>query len=214
MSNNLPVNEELIRQITRTVIKNLIKMEKAVVIGVSNRHIHLSREDMDVLFGKGSELTKMKDLIQPGQYACEETVNIRGPKGELKKVRILGPLRPETQIEVSVTDGFSLGVKAPVRESGQLDNTPGIEIIGPKGSVSKSQGVIAAYRHIHMTLADAKRMGVSDGDLVSVEVGTTRGAVLNNVLVRASDKYALEMHIDIDEANGLGVKTGDNGYIL
>ena len=210
-------SSEFVREVTRLVVEALQehqRLERSTPIGVSNRHIHLDRADMDALFGPGSELTVKKMLGQPGQYAAEETVTIRGPKGELNRVRVLGPLRNETQIEISVADGFVLGVKPPVRESGQIEGTPGIEIIGPKGSVKKERGVIAALRHIHMTPEIAERLGYRDGQYVQTKIEGLRGALLCNVLVRVSEKYALEMHIDVAEANALGVKTGDRAFFL
>ena len=210
-------SSEFVREVTRLVVEALQehqRLERSTPIGVSNRHIHLDRADMDALFGPGSELTVKKMLGQPGQYAAEETVTIRGPKGELNRVRVLGPLRNETQIEISVADGFVLGVKPPVRESGQIEGTPGIEIIGPKGSVKKERGVIAALRHIHMTPEIAERLGYRDGQYVQTKIEGLRGAMLCNVLVRVSEKYALEMHIDVEEANALGVKTGDRAFFL
>lgn len=206
--------EEYARQLVRWITDQMSKDERAVIVGVSNRHIHLNRADMDILFGPGSELTQMKDLGQPGQYAAKETVTLRGAKGELGRVRVLGPLRSETQVEFSVADGYQLGLKAPVRDSGQLDNTPGIEIIGPKGSVKKERGVIVAKRHIHMTPEDAEQYGLQDKQLIDVMIEGARGAVLNQVLIRVSNKYALEMHIDVEEANALGVKTGDAAYMM
>lgn len=217
MDKNAVGQEELVRRVTRMVVEELRKLERlehSAPIGVSNRHVHLDRADMDALFGPGSELTVKKMLGQPGQYASEETVTIRGPKGELSRVRVLGPLRSKTQVEISIADGFTLGVKPPVRESGQLEDTPGIEIIGPKGSVRKESGVIAALRHVHMTPEDAARFGVKDGQYVKTQIEGLRGAILCNVLVRVSDKYALEMHIDVEEANALGVKNGDRAYFL
>ena len=169
MDKNNVVSAEIVRQITRMVVEELQKqqrLERSTPIGVSNRHVHLDRADMDALFGPGSELTVKKMLGQPGQYAAEETVTIRGPKGELSRVRVLGPLRAQTQVEISIADGFTLGVKPPVRESGQLKDTPGIEIIGPCGSVKKDSGVIAALRHVHMTPKDAARFGVEDGQYI------------------------------------------------
>ena len=145
MDKNNVVSAEIVRQITRMVVEELQKqqrLERSTPIGVSNRHVHLDRADMDALFGPGSELTVKKMLGQPGQYASEETVTIRGPKGELSRVRVLGPLRAQTQVEISIADGFTLGVKPPVRESGQLKDTPGIEIIGPCGSVKKDSGAL------------------------------------------------------------------------
>lgn len=210
-------SEEFVREITRLVVEALQeqqRLERSTPIGVSNRHIHLDRADMDALFGPGSELTVKKMLGQPGQYAAEETVTIRGPKGEMSRVRVLGPLRKETQVEISIADGFVLGMKPPVRESGQLEDSPGIEIIGPKGSVKKERGVIAALRHIHMTPEIARRLGYRDGQYVQTRIEGLRGALLCNVLVRVSEKYALEMHIDVEEANALGVKNGDRAFFV
>ena len=213
MSTVCMTREDLVKLVTRLVVERL-QSGPSIPIGISNRHIHLSRADMDILFGKGSELTWKQDLKQPGQYACQETVIVRGPKGEFKKVRVLGPLRPETQIEISKTDSFLLGVSTPIRGSGDLKGTPGIKIIRPAGSFKKDNGVIVALRHIHMSTADAKLFGVKDKDVVNVIVGDdTRRATLTNVLVRVSDKYALEMHIDIDEGNAVGAQNNDPAYI-
>ena len=213
MSTVCMTREDLVKLVTRLVVERL-QSGPSIPIGISNRHIHLSRADMDVLFGKGSELTWKQDLKQPGQYACQETVIVRGPKGEFKKVRVLGPLRPETQLEISKTDSFTLGVSTPVRESGDLKDTPGIEIIGPAGSVKKDHGVIVALRHIHMSTEDARKFGVKDKDVVDVIVGNdTRRAILTNVLVRVSDKFKLEMHLDIDEGNAVGAGNNDPAYI-
>ncbi|MCI9175350.1 MAG: phosphate propanoyltransferase [Lachnospiraceae bacterium] len=206
--------EEFLRLVVRLVVEELLKLERSVPIGVSNRHIHLNRADMDTLFGEGSELTRVKDLGQPGQYAAAETVTSRGSKGELTRMRVLGPLRGESQVEVSIGDGFALGVHPPVRESGQLEGTPGVKVIGPNGEVEMKRGVIAALRHIHLDPATAERMGVHDKQIVRVEIGGLRGAILNNVLLRVSDKFAPEMHIDVEEANALGVKNGDRAYII
>lgn len=184
-------------------------MKKELPIALSNKHIHLSKEHIEVLFGKGHELTKKKDLSQPGQFACEETVDVVGPKGTLKRVRVLGPERSKTQIEISLADGFALGVVPPVRDSGDLDGSPGAKIIGPKGEVEIEEGVIAAARHIHMHTEDAKEFGVSDKDRVKVQVGGFRGLIFDNVLVRVSPKYALEMHVDMDEGNAAAVKNCD-----
>ncbi|WP_423230177.1 phosphate propanoyltransferase [Eubacterium oxidoreducens] len=202
--------EELIKKVVDNVIKQLQEFdEMKIPIGVSNRHVHVSRQDLDILFGKGYELTKRADLGQPGQFAAEETVTVRGPKGEFQKVRILGPVREQSQVEISLTDGFQLGVKAPIKESGQLDGTPGVTLIGPRGMVDMPQGTIVALRHIHMTPEQASRMGLKDKDIVEVETYGERAGVLGNVLVRVSDKYALEMHVDIDEANACLLKNKD-----
>ena len=180
-----------------------------VPVGVSNRHIHLSRSDMDALFGPGSSLTRKKAMKQPGQYAAEETVTLRGPKGELRKVRVLGPLRKETQIEVSVADGFTLGIRPPLRLSGKLEQSPGVEVIGPVGSVRKECGVIVAMRHIHMLPETAAQLGLVNGDEVDVEVEGPRGGIMHRVAIRAAENSALEMHIDVEEANAFGLKNDD-----
>lgn len=208
---------DLVALVTKMVVEELSKQQepdRTVKIGVSNRHIHLDRVAMDALFGPGSELHPKKELGQPGQYASEETVTLKGPRGELKRVRVLGPLRAQTQVEISKTDCFTVGVQAPVRESGQLEGTPGIEVIGPKGSIKLDEGVIIALRHIHMHTDDAARMGLENGQIVRVKVDGDRGGILDNVVVRVSPKYALEMHIDVDEANGLGLATGDFVTVL
>lgn len=177
-----------------------------VPVGVSNRHVHLSRPDMDVLFGPGSSLTRMKAMKQPGQYAATETVTLRGPKGEIGKVRVLGPLRKETQIEISVADGFTLGIKPPLRMSGKLDGSAGLTVIGPAGSVTKDAGVIVALRHIHMRPEDALRLGVKTGDSVDVVVSGPRGGVMHHVAIRSDEVSATEMHIDVEEANAFGLQ--------
>lgn len=202
--------EYLVKLVTKKVIEKLNENKEVLIpIGISNRHIHLCKEDLNHLFGKGYELTKIKDLKQPGQFAANEVVTIKGPKGEIKRVRILGPLRSETQVEISITDGFKLGINPPVKESGKLDNTPGITIIGPKGSIELKKGTIAALRHIHMTPEIANQLNIKDKDEVNVEIKGIRKAILGNVLVRVSDKYDLEMHLDMDEANACCVKNGD-----
>jgi putative phosphotransacetylase len=184
-------------------------MEKKLVpVGLSNRHCHLSQADIDVLFGEGYELTKFKDLSQPGQFACEEKIEVVGPKGSYK-MRVLGPARKASQIEVSVTDGFTLGIKPPVMGSGSLEGTPGAKLVGPKGEVEIECGVIAAARHIHMTPADAEKLGVEDKQLVNVRFGGERAVVFENVLCRVNKDFALEFHADIDEGNAGGLKNGD-----
>ncbi len=183
-------------------------MKTQLPIAMSNRHIHLSQEDLAALFGEGYELTKNKDLSQPGQFAANEKVDIVGPKGSLKGVRVLGPVRKETQIEISLTDSFTLGIYPPVRDSGDTAGTPGAKVIGPKGEIEISKGVIVAARHIHMHPNDAKEFGVKDKDHVKVKVGGERGLIYDNVLVRVREDFALEMHVDIDEGNAAGVKNG------
>ena len=180
-------------------------MKKLLPIALSNRHVHLSKEDLQVLFGEGYELTPMKDLSQPGQYACQEKVDLKGPKGVIKGVRVLGPTRKESQIEVSLTDGFALGVKVPITGSGSLDGTPGVTLVGPKGEVALEKGLIAASRHIHMSPEDAKEFGVEDNQIVKIRTSGERALVFENVLVRVRPDFALEMHVDIEEGNAAGL---------
>jgi len=177
-----------------------------IPIGISNRHIHLSQADLEHLFGFGYCLTKMKDLSQPGQYACKETLTICGPKGAIEKVRVLGPVRTKTQVEILASDCFKLGVAAPVKPSGDLNGTPGgITLVGSKGSVQLTDGLIIAQRHIHMTKDDARNLDVRDGQVVRIEVYGARGGVLHDTLIRANDDSHLECHLDMEEANALGV---------
>jgi len=188
---------------------------RGIPVGVSNRHIHLSKQDLCALFGEGHELTKIRDLGQPGQYACAETVTLIGPKGSFEGVRVLGPLRDKTQIEISRTDAFKLGVEAPVRESGLVEGSAGLVVKGPAGEVRLSHGCILAMRHIHMTPDDAKRFGCKDGDVVSVRVEKgSRRVTFDDVLVRVSPKYALECHVDTDEANAALLCTGDTVVLV
>ncbi|MEM1216986.1 MAG: acetate/propionate family kinase [Bacteroidota bacterium] len=185
-----------------------------IPVAVSARHAHLTRETLDQLYGKGHELTVRKWLSQPGQFAAEETITVVGPRNQIERVRILGPLRSKDQIEISRTDEFFLGIDAPVRESGKVENTPGCKLIGPKGSVDLEDGVICAWRHIHMTPEDAVRFGVADRDIVEVAVGgPERQLVFGNVLIRVSEKYLLEMHIDTDEGNAAEIQRGDTGVL-
>ncbi|HEX7057889.1 MAG TPA: phosphate propanoyltransferase [Bacilli bacterium] len=185
-----------------------------VPIGVSARHIHLSAEHIRQLFGDHYELHELKPLSQPGQYAAEETVAVIGPKGQFAKVRILGPARSLTQLEISRTDAFFLGVDAPVRLSGNIAGTPGIRIVGPKGELTIEEGVIVAARHIHFHTDDAARLHIRDGQLLRVKVSGERSLIFENVVARVSPQFALDMHIDTDEANAAGVKTGDTATIL
>jgi putative phosphotransacetylase len=178
-----------------------------IPVGVSNRHVHLSQADLNSLFGEGYQLTKMKDLSQPSQYACKETVTICGPKGAIEKVRILGPVRSKTQVEVLIGDSFKLGVVSQVRLSGDLHGTPGITLIGSKGSVEITEGLIVANRHIHMTPEDALHFGVHDGQTVGIQVTGPRGGIYHNVAVRANDASALECHIDTEEANAMNLNS-------
>lgn len=196
----------------REVLNEVISDE--VVVGVSNRHIHLSQEDLEKLFGVGYKLTRMKDMKQPGQFAAQETVTVEGKKGKFEGVRILGPVRKETQVEISISDSFKLGVKPPIRESGKLDNTPGIKIIGPNGTIVKERGVIVAGRHIHMPKFIADIRGYKDGEIVRVETSGERKTVLYNVLLRVGSNMAKEIHLDMDEANAAGLKNNDYVKII
>lgn len=179
-----------------------------VSVGVSGRHVHLSQEDLEALFGADYELTPIKELSQPGQFAAKETVTLVGPKGVIERVRVLGPVRPSTQVEVLRGDTFKLGVPACVRMSGKLEGTPGVTLAGPHGTVALSQGVIVAARHIHMTCDEAAQRGLHDGQVVSIAFGGERGGRLDNVVVRANNTSALDCHIDTEEANAFGIKNG------
>ncbi len=184
-----------------------------VLVETSARHVHLSQEAIDTLFGKGYVLTNKKDLSQPGQFACEEKVEVIGPKGSLK-MSILGPARPASQVEISLSDARTLGVKAPVRESGDIANTPGCTIKVGENIFEISEGVIVAKRHIHMTPADAAEIGVSDKQIVKVKLDTARPLIYDDVVVRVSDKFALAMHIDTDECNAAGAAGEVYGEIV
>lgn len=187
-----------------------------VLVEISARHVHLSKADLAVLFGEGYELTVKKELSQPGQFACEERVRVVGSKGEFPAVSILGPCRNATQVELSLTDARSIGVSAPVRESGDIAGSGACKLIGPAGEIEIEEGVIAAKRHIHATTADAERMGVSNGEIVSVEIPTANGRALTfgDVVVRVSDSYALAMHIDTDESNAAGMAPNTIGTVV
>ena len=184
--------------------------DNQIPVGISNRHIHLSREDLETLFGKGYELTPIKDLSQPGQYACKETLTLIGPSMRpIENVRVLGPLRKSSQVEISMTDSFVLKVKPPVRESGKTQGSASITIIGPKGIVSLKEGCIIANRHIHMSPADAQKFGVKDGDYINVDAfGGTRKTRWYDVQIRVHEQFRLEMHVDTDDANAVGFKNG------
>ncbi|QGP93551.1 Phosphate propanoyltransferase [Neomoorella glycerini] len=185
-----------------------------VPVGVSGRHVHLTREHLQALFGPGYELTKVRDLGQPGEFAAKETVTVIGPKGVLEKVRIIGPLRSYSQVELSRTDCFKLGVNPPVRDSGDHEGSPGCVLVGPAGVVTLNQGVIIALRHIHMPTNDARRYGLKDKDMVNVQVGSERGLIFQNVLVRVHPNYRLEFHIDTDEANACLLNNDDIVQVL
>ena len=190
-------------------------MNKPVLIETSARHVHVSAEHLAILFGEGYELTPKKDLSQPGQFACEERVAVIGPKGSFPGVSILGPVRPATQLEISLTDARSIGVVTPIRESGDIENSGACKLVGPKGEVEIDCGVIAAKRHIHATPEDAEKYGLEDKQIVSVKIDSDgRSLVLGDVVVRVSPKFALAMHIDTDESNAAGVTPGMMGEII
>lgn len=179
-------------------------MEKTVLVETSARHVHVSKEHLEILFGEGYELTKKKDLSQPGQYACEERVAVIGTKGQFPGVSILGPVRPATQVEISASDARSIGVPAVVRESGDIAGTPGCKIVGPKGEIEIENGVIVAKRHIHMTPEDAEKYGVKDKQIVEIKIKSeNRSLTFGDVVVRVSPKFSLAMHIDTDESNAV-----------
>ncbi len=175
-------------------------MEKKFIVETSARHVHVSRADLDILYGKDYQLTNKKDLSQPGQFACAEKLEVIGPKGSLM-MSILGPERPATQVELSFTDARALGITVPIRESGDVAGTPGLKLKGPAGEVEIAEGAIAAKRHIHMTPADAEAFGVADKEIVSVKIDSARPLIFGDVVVRVSPKFALAMHIDTDECN-------------
>lgn len=190
------------------------KKYKDIPVGVSARHIHLSQPDLETLFGEGYQLTVKKELAQPGQYAAHERVDIVTEKATFKGVGILGPVRPKSQVEISLSDALKLGLQVPVRDSGDIKNTPGITLVGPKGTLHLLEGVIAAYRHIHMTPEDAAHFGVQNKDIVKVRLSGQRSLIFDNVAIRVHPSFALEMHLDTDEANAAMCKTGSTAELL
>jgi putative phosphotransacetylase len=213
------INEEIIRQIVNKVISEIEKNRNdenllSVTAELSNRHIHISQEDLEILFGRGYKLTKLKDLSQPGQFAAEETVRLIGPKGVIEKVRILGPVRKHTQIEISITDSYLFGIKAPIRLSGDIDGTPGIIIVNKDKVLNKDKGVIVALNHLHIQPELAEKIGLKKGDRISIEAGSIRKVIFKNVPVRSGEGHYFAFHIDIDEGNAAGLKTGDKVKIL
>jgi len=209
------MEREIIEQVVAKVVallantaENHVEGTGGIPVGVSNRHIHLSAEHTEMLFGSGYTLTRDRDLKQIGEFAAKETVTLVGPKGVIRGVRVLGPIRNFTQIELSRTDGFSLGIKPPVRDSGDITGSAAIVVVGPQGAITLKEGVICAARHIHMSDSDAQRFKVSDRARVTVEIGGARGGTFSNVLVRVHPNFRLEFHIDTDEANALGLGNG------
>ncbi|HZK53322.1 MAG TPA: phosphate propanoyltransferase [Desulfosporosinus sp.] len=207
---------QLVTLIAESVIKQLRDNcgTNNIPVAISNRHVHLSKEDVHKLFGANHQFKVFKYLSQPGQFAYEEKVTLVGPRGVLENVRMLGPARTKTQVEISVSDGVKLGVKAPIRDSGELSLSASLTLVGPAGSTTLLEGTIIAARHIHMHPDDANRFGVKDKDRISVKAPGARGLVFNEMLVRVSDNYKLEMHIDIDEANAAYLKNNDSVEIV
>jgi len=213
------LNQQLIERIVGEVLSQLGTMEQAlppnaIPIAVSARHVHLSQEHVEILFGEGHKLTKKSDLSQPNQFAANETVVTAGPKGSINRVRVLGPARSLTQVEVSWTDAMKLGVKPPIRESGDIKGSAEITLIGPKGSLYLKEGLIIAQSHIHMHPNEAESLGVLANEYVTVEVDGVRPIAYRNVKVRVSEKYRLEMHIDTDEANAGFITQGTIGRLI
>jgi acetate kinase len=206
---------EALRTLSRSYIGRALEAQKQqpFLVEVSAHHIHLTQEHVEALFGQGHQLTKQAELSQPGQYACEEKLAIVGPKGRIDRVRVLGPVRQYTQVEIAMTEQFKLGVHPPIRESGDIADTPGCTLEGTAGSVKVDRGVICALRHVHMTPADALGYGVRDKSTVRVRIAGDRELVFGDVLVRVDPNFALAMHIDTDEANAANVQTGAQGFI-
>lgn len=209
--------KELVDKIVRCVITQLENCKEfgyEIIVNISARHVHLSKEHLEVLFGKNHILTPIRELMQPGEYAAKETVTIIGPNGVIQNIRVLGPLREKTQVEISKTDGYTLGIDAPVRESGNHKDTPGCILVGPMGVVRLEDGVICALRHIHMPDNLAKQWNLSDNQMVKVATCGKRRVVFDKVLVRVSPDFVLEMHVDTDEANAAGIKNGDKVFLV
>ena len=185
-----------------------------VKIGVSNRHVHLKKEHLEILFGDDYELEIKNMLVQPGQFASTSTLTIKTEKSEIQNVRILGPVRNYTQVEISKTDAFKLGINPPIRDSGDLKGSAPIELIGPKGSIKLEEGCIIANRHIHITPKLVEELGLTGVEKVSVELKGEKGGIINNVYLKIDENFALEMHIDTDDANAHLVKTGDIGEVI
>ena len=208
------VIDDIVNEVLKQIGEVLPNKDKTFVIEGSGRHVHLCRQDIERLFGEGYELTKVKKLSQPGQFACQERVNLVGPKGMLTNVVILGPEREYSQVEVSLTDARLLGVKAPTRESGDLKGSAGIIIVNKDRHIALEEGCIVAKRHVHVAEADAARLGVTNGQIVKVKTHTDRPLIFDDVVIRVSLSIKLFMHIDFDEANACDLKNGDLGEII
>ena len=191
-----------------------MKEERLIPVAMSARHVHLSQEHVEALFGPGYKLTPLFDLSQPGQFGARETVEVLGPRRSISRVRVLGPARGQSQVELAVTDGVVLGINLPVRVSGDTKGTPGAHIIGSRGAVKLSEGCIVAARHIHTTPKDAKRLGIAHGQKVYVRFGGPRGLIFDEVVVRVSDEFVTELHLDTDEGNSAGISDGDKVEVI
>jgi putative phosphotransacetylase len=202
-------------ELAAEIERRLKRSKLDIPVGVSNRHCHLTEGHFKLLFGRDAAPKKVKDIKQPGFWAAEEVIDVQGPKGVLKKIRLVAPYRANTQIELAVTDAVAIGLKPPVRESGDVKGSAPAVLIGPAGKVELAEGVIVAQRHLHFSPAEAKALGVASGEVVRVRAGTGGGreTVFEDVVVRVSDKYSLEFHVDTDEANAAGIKTGDIVHI-
>jgi len=185
-----------------------------VPVGISRSHVHVSQKDLEVLFGVGHQLTEKKPLSQPGQFAAEDIVTLIGPKGSISKVRILGPVRSKTQVEINISDCYRLGIQAPVRDSGDLDGTPGITIQGPAGRIDLPEGLIVAKRHLHLSSAEAEKLGLKDKEYVRIKTEGERALIFEQVLVRVRSNFHMDLHLDTDEANAAGLKNKDLVTIL
>lgn len=210
------MNREAVEGLVRDITLSLERSSLPVPVGVSNRHLHLSIEDYRTLFGGEAEPKLLRRLVQPGFFACEEKVSLESRRGTVENVRLIGPYRSKTQVEISVSDSMVLGIAPPVRDSGRLEGSPGVLIKGPKGSVLLREGVILSKRHVHFNPEEARRFKISDGTEVRVRCGCggERELVFERVLCRVSDKFKLEIHLDVEEANAAMVKNGDKSYIV
>ncbi len=212
------MNDKTLRETVKKILEKefygIMPNEKPIHVGISGRHLHISQEDLSILFGENYKLTKEYGLSQPGQFAAKERVTLIGEKGVIENLRILGPVRKQTQIELSISDAIKLGISPPIRDSGDLAGSASGTIVGPKGSKTLKEGIIIAKRHIHMTPEDAKEYNVTDGEIVRVLCGDARKLIFDEVIIRVNVNYALDFHIDFDEANAAGLKQGDKCYLL
>ena len=209
------MNPALVEGLSAEIEKRMKRSKLDIPAGVSVKHCHLTREHFKILFGPNAEPKRVKDIKQPGFYAAEEMIDVKGPKGVLKKIRLVAPYRDHTQIELAATDAMSIGLKPPVRESGDVKGSAGATLIGPMGQVDIKEGVIIAQRHLHFSPDEAKAIGIASGEVVRVRAGTGggRSVVFEDVVVRVGPKYSLEFHVDTDEANTAGIVTGDVVHI-